>query len=151
MSTLTIFCGLPGSGKTTAYHKNSDTIFGGNIRLSLDEFRLLMTGKDFHAPFEPEVHMWSERTTRYLLSQGHDVVVDATFLKKSLRAKWIELAKECKADISCAWMNVPASVCFLRNEKRDKKVPEEVMEKMTEDFEPPSQDEGFMEMLEFGE
>ncbi len=151
MSTLTIFCGLPGSGKTTAYRQNFDTAFGGAIRLSLDEFRLLMTGKDFEPSFEPEVHQWSERTTKYLLCQGHDVVVDATFLKKPLRAKWIELAKECKAEICCAWMNVPASVCFLRNEKRDRTVPNEVMDKMTEEFEPPTQDEGFVKIMEFGE
>ena len=153
MTKLTIFCGIPGSGKSTFYKKYDyrDHWFDSTIRISLDDFRKLMTGKDFHPPFEPVVQAWAEQTGRYLLSQGHHVVVDATYVRRSLRQKWVKLAQEYRAGVECVWFNIPWHVCVERNDNRERKVPVDVLKRMSENFEEPSLIEGFDRLFKVDE
>jgi len=133
MPELIMLVGLPGSGKTTYLKTHPQNA----VRLSLDDFRFLMTGKDFHPPFEPSVHAWVEQTGRYLLSQGYSILIDATSVRKSLRVKWTRLAKEYGATTKAIWLDTPYFTCVERNAGRDRKVPEEVIRRMSEDFEEP--------------
>lgn len=139
---LQITCGLPGSGKSTlAYKMARDFI----VVLCPDDFRKVITGKNFHGPAEEMVWSHVKIAARVLLQQGNSVLIDATAITPALRAQWINLAKELdpEARIDCHVMLTPYSVCLERNKGRDRFVPEFIMDKQREKFVLPTVDEGF--------
>lgn len=142
MKRMILLCGLPASGKTTFY-KNNPELFKGVVRLSLDDFRRLMTGKDFHLPFEPVVHAWIDITGRYHLSQGQSILIDATAVRSNLRTKWVKLAKEYGFQTECYFMQTPDHVCLERDQQRERQVGEEIMRRMSEQFDEVTSLEGF--------
>lgn len=138
---LTLMGGLPASGKTTILNGNEDL----GIRISLEEIRELF-GHDFYKPVEPFIVGTGKMMIRYLLSQGYDVVLDATSLTKNIRLDWINLAAEYDCPTDMVWVNTPLDVCLERNAKRKVPVPEEIIKKMAKMMEIPTEEEDFCEM-----
>jgi predicted kinase len=143
MPKMIMLVGLPGSGKTTYLERFPEDA----VRLSLDDFRWLMTGKEFHLPFEPVAIGWVESTGRYLMSQGYSILIDATSLRRGLRAKWVRMAQEFGHKTKAIWLDTPYFTCLERNEARERKVPEDVIQRMSESFEEPTEEEGFDEIV----
>lgn len=148
-NTLTMLIGLPGSGKSTFYNKHLDLPYDdpATILVSLDTFRMNVLGHEFHRPSEPIVHAWAKQTTRYLLSLGYDVVLDATHLTKSVRRPYILMAKEFNAKVVVYELQLSLEECLKRNAKRDRVVPEEVIVNMAASYQQPSPDEGIDELI----
>jgi predicted kinase len=144
---MIMLIGLPASGKTTYLEDHPEDA----VRLSQDDFRMLMTGKEFFLPFEPTVHAWLENTGRYLMSQGYSILIDATSLRVGLRTKWIKLAREYGHETKAIWLDTPYFTCLERNEARDRKVPEDIIKRMSEDFDEPTPAEGFDEIVRVAE
>lgn len=142
MKRMILLCGLPASGKTK-FHKDNPELFKGVVRLSLDDFRRLMTGKDFHLPFEPVVHAWIDMTGRYHLSQGQSILIDATAVRSNLRTKWVKLAKEYDFRTEIYFINTPYFTCIERDQKRDRHVGEEIIKRMSEQFDEITPEEGW--------
>ena len=134
--------GLPASGKTTLIERYPD-LFKGYFRVSLDDIRKLICGQDYFRPFEPVVKMWVDITIRYMLDHGYDVLIDATSVSRSVRKANLELAKEFEYETTAFVLSTPYNACLDRDSKREKKVGEEVIRRMSEDFEEPTKEEGF--------
>lgn len=141
--TLHLFVGLPASGKTTFYEQNKALFFKDAIRLSLDDFRRLIGGHQFHKPFEPIVRMWMDVTGMYLLEMGHNLVIDATNIQLGLRLKWLNLAKEYGYGVRCWYFQVSPPVCLKRDEGRADEVGAKVIASMWERFVKPIKGEGY--------
>ena len=142
---LIMFVGLPGSGKSTYFQKYFSS--KRYIRLSLDDFRKLITGHDYHEPFEPVAHAWIEQTGRYFLSQGYRVILDNTHLRRGLRTKWCRIARQYDAKVSACYFKTSLETCLERNAQRERKVPEEVLKRMHEQFEEILPEEDFDEIV----
>ncbi|HKD37378.1 MAG TPA: AAA family ATPase, partial [Pirellulales bacterium] len=56
---------------------------------------------------------------------------------------YLKLAKAHDCQIEAIFFDVPVEMCQRRNRKRDRVVPEEVIEKMAKRLQPPSLEEGF--------
>ena len=143
MTTLTIYVGLPGSGKTTFFNDKPHT----QVRISMDEFRMKVLGHEFHAPAEPIVDAWAKQTARYLLGLGHDVVLDATNTTKSGRAFYIALAKEYGAKVKVYEFVTLWETVLKRNAERVRNVPKDVILRMMTHYEPPWYTEGIDEIF----
>lgn len=142
MNNLVLVCGLPGSGKSTFMEKLERDFL---TVLCPDEFRKILTGKNFHGPAEETIWSHVKIATRVFLMRGYHVGLDSTAITPHSRRQWISLAKEIDPNIcvGCHVLLTPYSLCFLRNAQRDRIVPDFVMEKKREEFSIPTLDEGF--------
>ena len=69
--------------------------------------------------------------------------LDATNLHPKERRHWIQMAREFGYDVHAVFFDVPLEVCLERNRRRQRVVPEEVMQRMSSKLRPPKFDEGF--------
>jgi len=123
---LTILRGIPASGKST-YAKqflidNPDT-----VRVNMDSLRLMFRNEAFNNQFEKLVKHTEIETIKIALSKGFDVIVDDTNLTMKRVKYLIEIAKLFNPEIEVITMNTHETICSLRNEKRDTKVPVQCM------------------------
>ena len=73
--------------------------------------------------------------------------VDATNLSPRERHGWIKMAREFGYDVHAVFFDVPLEVCMERNQRRERVVPEEVMQRMAAKLRPPTFDEGFAKII----
>ncbi len=134
--------GLPGSGKSTWFKRHNI------VPLSSDMVRHLL----FDNPTEQRFQDLVFGTLRSLLRarliarmpMNH---VDATNLSAKERRHWIRMAKDFGYDAHAVYFDVPLEVCMDRNKRRNRVVPEDVMQRMAAKLRPPAFDEGFSKII----
>ena len=138
MNKLYIMCGIPGSGKST-YAKN----LNGFI-VSSDAVRKELYGDEKIQGNPKEVFARVDELTREHLKIGN-VIYDATSITPKIRKNIINKFPE--AEPICVYVSTPFNECIERNNKRERTVSAEVMEKMMKNFVPPKLEEGFSKMI----
>ncbi len=112
--------------------------------LSSDGIRLLLADDEN----DQTIHARVFATLRYLLKQRLEIgrpvtYIDATHLTRAERKPYIEMAREHGAEIEAVFFDVPLEVCAQRNAGRSRRVPAEVLTKMSAKLQAPSEEEGF--------
>jgi predicted kinase len=133
-----ILIGLPGSGKSTYVRHR------GLPALSSDEVRRLLADD----PTDQSIHARVFSTLRFLARQRLAIrrpvtYIDATHLTRQERKPWIEMAELYGCDVEAIFFDIPVQVCRERNRRRNRVVPEDVMNRMAAKLRPPSKEEGF--------
>jgi predicted kinase len=138
VAKLAIMCGLPRSGKTTRAMRLERE---GWVRVCPDTIRLTLTGRPFVEEAEPRV--WAETRDRAsrLLQGGRMVLIDATNLTKRSRRTWRALAEQFGLILDIYLVETPLEVCLERNTGTGA-VPEEVLCKMNDIYQRPTEKEG---------
>ena len=140
-ATLKLMCGLPRCGKSTWIKKN----LKDEIIVSPDIIRKEIFGHQFHQAANKFVFAISEAMVSLLLKQGKDVIVDATHMTRNLRASWYPVVKDTDsqtvivlvyADINSS-KNLYIAKQRSRKSPKDEIVPDEVLERMSAQFEEP--------------
>jgi predicted kinase len=129
---LILTVGLPRSGKTTWARGQSIPI------VSPDSIRLALHGQRFVGLAEPFVWAIARLMARALFLAGHDtVIVDATSTTKQRRDEWRS------KDWRLAFQNIPTSTeeCLKRAEAEGDDYIIPIIKKMSDQFEPVSDDE----------
>jgi len=140
--SITILCGFPGSGKSS-YLRMHSFFSKEAIVLCPDDFRWVLTGKDFHGPAEESVWSHVKVAARVLAGlKDRQIVIDGTHLTVGSRAQWIRIAQDIRVPIHCIYFDIPYDICQDRNKERRRVVPDEIMQRMFDDFVAPSTDEG---------
>ena len=137
--------GLPGSGKSAWFKKQSI------VPLSSDQLRVILADDEDEQGFQGDVF----RALRYLLEVRLDLnrpltYIDATNLVREQRRDFIEIAQRRNCSIEALFFDVPLEVCLERNRNRLRQVPEDVMQKMAANLEPPTLEEGFTRIVRVG-
>jgi predicted kinase len=132
-----VLVGLPGSGKSTYVDKRDGV-------LSSDEIRRLLCDD----PTNQSIHKQTFATLRRLLKSRLEMkrpvtYIDATNLTPRERAPCIKLAHKHGAIAEALFFDVPVAECQRRNRARDRKVPDDVIEKMSGRLRAPTRGEGF--------
>ncbi len=134
--------GLPGSGKTTWFKRK------GVTPLSSDLLRSLLFDDATEQGHQDLVFS----SLRYLLRARMMArmpmnYVDATNLSPKERRHWIRMAREFGYEVHAVYFDVSLETCLERNRKRQRIVPEDVMQRMAAKLRPPTFEEGFAKII----
>lgn len=130
--------GLPGSGKTTWYKRH------GVTPLSSDMLRTILFDDITDQRYSGLVFSTLRSLLRArLIAKMPWNYVDATNLSAHERRQWVKMALSFGYEVQAVFFDVPLEVCMERNSRRERRVPDDVMQKMAERLRPPSFQEGF--------
>jgi predicted kinase len=130
--------GLPGSGKTTWFKRR------GVTPLSSDTLRSILFDSITEQRYQSLVFSTLRSLLRArLIAKMPWNYVDATNLSPRERRQWIHMAKDFGFEVHAVFFDVPVEVCMERNRKRERVVPEDVMQRMAAKLKPPTFAEGF--------
>ena len=158
MSKLYILCGPSGSGKSTwalnFIDKHNEVWYVSRDNIRLD---LLSDGEDYFS-HEKEVFKTFAGILYTLLSDGKDVIADATHLNMFSRCKLIQaidMRGYKEYEIIYVVFHTNVETCIERNKERTgrRNVPENVIRNMCRDFRMPTKDEDdrIIDIIEVGE
>ena len=147
--------GLPGSGKSYFAEKYKEEHDDRDVvTLSSDDIREELYGDPNMQKAPWKVFELMDKRAEEALSEGKDVIYDATGLTKELRQKAIMKfmygpgwEERTDREAVSVFINTPIRECLKRNEDRERRVPENVIFKMAERMSVPDKSEGFAECL----
>ncbi len=130
--------GLPGSGKSTWFKRHNI------LPLSSDMVRILLFDDVTEQRYQDLVFSTLRTMLRArLLARRPWNYLDATNLSAHERRSWIKLAHDFGYEAHAVFFDVPPEVCIERNQRRERNVPEDVMQRMATKLRPPKFEEGF--------
>jgi predicted kinase len=136
--TVVLAIGLPGSGKSAWFKRHNIT------PLSSDMLRALLFDDPAEQRFQDIVFSNLRAMLKARLIARRPVnYVDATNLTPHERQSWIKLGHDYGYEVQAVFFDVPTEVCLERNQRRDRVVPEDVMQRMAAKLRPPAFEEGF--------
>ncbi|HLZ08370.1 MAG TPA: AAA family ATPase [Chloroflexota bacterium] len=142
-----VMVGVPGSGKTTIARSR----FPDALRISLDDLRLMFTGRAFDPTVEPAVATAAEALNESLAvfaaAKKVDVLFDATNVSRKRRAGLIATARQHGLSPIAVYLTLPIGTALARNRRRLNPVPPMVIHRFSRILDPPSLDEGFDEVI----
>lgn len=130
--TVSLISGLPGSGKDSwlTRHRSDLPV------VSLDDLR-----DEFHvAPTENQgqVAQLARERCREFLRAGRPFAFNATNTLRLTRARWIDLFADYHARIEIIWVEPTFATILKQNRSREFRVPEAVICRLAEKYEPPT-------------
>jgi len=126
---LVVLCGPTGSGKSTFAAKH----FGRTQIVSSDECRELVTDDPASQACSGDAFAILYAIARARLNFRRLTVVDSTALSSDSRRNLLKIADECGTPTVLIFFRVPREVCLARNERRQRRVPVEVIERQCEE------------------
>ena len=130
--------GLPGSGKSTWFKRHKI------LPLSSDMVRILLFDDVTEQRYQDLVFSTLRSMLRArLLARRPWNYLDATNLSPHERRSWIKLAHDFGYEAHAVFFDVPPEVCIDRNRRRERNVPEDVMQRMVAKLRAPKFEEGF--------
>lgn len=147
--TLALMVGPAGSGKSTGVDYLNTAVYPEASVVSPDAIRLGMFGVQFKKEVEPLVWMQVRTLIVNELSIGRNVIVDATSLTRARRKAMLKLADHVeritghKVYRKAYYFMLPLDEIQKRNASRDNPVPAGIVARQYEDYELPTEVEGF--------
>lgn len=144
MNVLTVLVGIPGSGKSTYVEKNKQP---NEEVLSSDRIRKeLLSGEEDQTNNKLVFDTLYARA-RDFLSQGKDVIIDATNISLFERRRVLQNFADMQLKRVAIVFETPVEVCIERDEKRQRTVGRAVIEKYARKYQKPRRSEGFDEIV----
>lgn len=148
MNYLIMFCGVPGSGKSTEARRMAGSLAARNLtveHISRDELRFSMIS-DESEYFSKEKEVFSKFVEKMnnSLNKNDCTIIDATHISKASRAKILQRVENPgSVRLLVLYLTTPIDVCMRQNDLRAdrERVPHEVIEKMARQFEDPTEKE----------
>ena len=153
MNYLIMFCGIPGSGKSTEARRMAGSFAARNLTveyISRDELRFsIISDESEYFSKEKEVFNKFVEKMNNSLNKNDCTIIDATHISKASRAKILRRVENPDdARLLVLYLTTPLNICMQQNDLRAgrERVPHEVIERMAEQFEDPTE----KEFTEFG-
>ena len=146
---LFMMVGLPGSGKSylaDGLHVERKEVTKPNIHSS-DTLRKELYGDEDEQKHNAEIFSELHKRIKNDLQNNKDVIYDATNINKKKRRAFLSELKNIPCYKVCLAVMTPYEYCLKQNTKRKRKVPEHIIRKMYLNWNPPSYDEGFDDII----
>ena len=145
---LVVTVGLPSSGKTSWV----DDFIGENQGKAIDVISSDKIREEVFNDIEDQNHNSEvfdlmKRRTKESLSQGHIAIYEATNISSKRRRALLKELNKYYDKAICLFKYKRLTACQIDNEKRDREVPSDVIDRMYRNFEIPHKNEGFDEII----
>ena len=145
---LIVTVGLPSSGKTSWV----DDFIGENQGKAIDVISSDKIREEVFNDIEDQNHNSEvfdlmKRRTKESLSQGHIAIYEATNISSKRRRALLKELNKYYDKAICLFKYKRLIACQIDNEKRDREVPSDVIDRMYRNFEIPHKSEGFDEII----
>ena len=144
---LYVMVGIPGCGKTTYARR----YLGHALRVSLDDLRLMMTGRAYDERAEPMVVVAAHALLAALLARANawrqDVLLDATNATHDVRQGYVRLARSHQVSPVAVYVECDLATALARDAARSDAVGGEVVRRFHSRLRPPTLAEGFDEVI----
>lgn len=131
--------GISGSGKSTIAKKIRDSLEDNAEIFSSDEIREELYGDASIQKDHEKVFRILHRRVKEALSQGKTAVYDACNLSAKRRRAFLQEIQKYKTPKHCVVIASDYNSCVKNQEKRDRKVPVEVIKRQIKSFEFPNE------------
>ena len=139
--------GVSGSGKSTYANGLKTSLSIENKlpteRVCPDDIRFELTGDENDQTQNARVFGIARARVSNILGQQKNCIIDVTAPTRRDRKEWINIGRSKGAEMRAYFVQVSLQVAKMRNSKRERKVPEWVIDKQFSKLTPPSMDEGF--------
>ena len=139
--TMTMFCGLPASGKSTYAEKLAKETDA--IVLSSDAIRWELFGDETDQSHNQKVFQELHKRTKEWLCAGRDVIYDATNISSKRRRAFLNELTKIDCIKNCVIIATPYEQCLKNNRDRARQVPEWAIERMYRKWQTPHWFEGW--------
>ena len=145
-NTLYVMVGASGSGKSTLAKELEKLFFNIEI-VSSDNIRKALWGNESDQQNPKKVFNYCEELICYHADVlDESVIFDATNLYKKYRKRWVVIGQCYFNKVVAIWCNTSKANCIANQDKRERQVPTNVVERQWDSCEPPTLDEGFDEV-----
>lgn len=148
MNYLIMFCGIPGSGKSTEARRMAGSLAARGLaveHISRDELRFsIISDESEYFSKEKEVFSKFVEKMNNSLNKNDCTIIDATHISKASRAKILRRVENSdNVRLLVLYLTTPLDVCIQQNDLRigRERVPHEAIERMAEQFEEPTEKE----------
>lgn len=143
LPTLHMLIGVSGAGKSTYAKKllNENTTIA-----SSDMLRKYLWGDENEQKRPAVIFEYMEYEVLKAFAQGKSIVYDATNLNAERRKQFLDRLRHkfhLNFKAVCYCFDVPVETCIARQDKRERKVPEEVIRRQAAQLQRPSFQEGW--------
>lgn len=143
MSLLLTLMGIPGSGKTKIAEDIRCPWGNEIITYSSDKLREELFGDVNDQSHNTELFTELHRRVKKNLSEGINVIYDATNLNKKKRRSFLKELSGIDCVRICAPVMAPIEQCIAQNNWRYRTVPMDVIDRMYKNWQPPGYEEGW--------
>lgn len=140
-----MMCGLVASGKSTRA-KEFAKEYNATV-FSSDALRKEMYNDVNDQEHNQELFTELHKRIKECLRSGKSAIMDATNLSYKKRMSFLQELKNIPCEKICILMATTYEECLKRNARRERKVPEYVIEKMYRQFDPPYWYEGWDDII----
>ena len=140
-NVLIVLCGLPASGKSTYAEMLAES--GVFQRVCPDLIRKELYGDENIQGNGKEVFGIAHRRIKEFGENGKNCVFDATNINRNRRIELVKQMRPYFDILICKWIATPLLTCKMRNATRERQVPYEVIQRMSDNFVSPTMDEGW--------
>ena len=135
---LLIFCGIPGSGKTTVAGLVAQRLKRA-VHLQTDSFRVAIAVPTYSSAESKFVYRAMIAAGREALKSGYDTILDGTFPREEFRREAVMTLKRYYDIVEIVNLWCDPETAYARNLRRVKPVPEESFFRLYRQFEIPSE------------
>ena len=140
-NVLIVLCGLPASGKSTYAEMLAES--GIFQRVCPDLIRKAFYGDENIQGDGARVFKTAYHDIREYGCLSENVVFDATNINADRRKELVKSMRGYFDIIIFKHFSTPLSTCMIRNQERERKVPDEVSFRMWENWQEPTMEEGW--------
>lgn len=133
---LVIFCGIPGSGKSTVARLVAGS-FGDSLHVQTDAIRAMLPHPAFGQKESKLVYDACYGVAKEALRAGYLVLLDATFMRDEYRSEARARLRRYCTRIDLVWVDCALETALERNSRRESPIPPEKLEGIRAGFQSP--------------